>query len=380
MGHGREGGQGLRPQGHPHRHAARPHLPAPGASPGKRSDRHKDRANATTPCSALAIRDKLSLRPRARRQVSRQPQPAPLPRPRKGKPDESFVYLIGMLVVHRGVEARHSFWAEAKDQEQAVFEQFLAEVYPDTTTSGCSATAVTSGPSCGGCGSTATRQPVDRVLGSLVNVLSLVHSHLYFPSHSNGLKEIGGLLGSTWSEPDASGLQSLVWRARWEATGDDRMEAEARGLQPGGLCSLEKGDRVRGRRDRPPESGTASNLPAPSSRPGRRACPPVVRVQDARRTAGERPGRSWGVVRFVHPDFEHINNCAYFDYQRERVYVRTSKAAEASRTGQAEPGTGSSGSNQRVQITISWTCPSARGRSIRRRPQGRGSSRPRSLA
>ena len=26
------------------------------------------------------------------------------------------------------------------------------------------------------------------------------------------------MLGVTWSEPDASGLQSLVWRARWEQT------------------------------------------------------------------------------------------------------------------------------------------------------------------
>ena len=29
--------------------------------------------------------------------------------------------------------------------------------------------------------------------------------------------------------------------------------------------------------------------------------------------------------RFVHPEFSFINDCAYFDYQRERVFVRTSK-------------------------------------------------------
>jgi predicted RecB family nuclease len=64
----------------------------------------------------------------------------------------------------------------------------------------------------------ADKVPVDRLLASAVNVLSLIHSHLYFPCHSNGLKEVGGMMGCTWSEPDASGLQSLVWRSRWEQT------------------------------------------------------------------------------------------------------------------------------------------------------------------
>jgi predicted RNA-binding Zn-ribbon protein involved in translation (DUF1610 family) len=36
-------------------------------------------------------------------------------------------------------------------------------------------------------------------------------------------------------------------------------------------------------------------------------------------------------VNFVHPDYEFVNNCAYFDYQRERVYVRTNKTLRKSR-------------------------------------------------
>ena len=52
-------------------------------------------------------------------------------------------------------------------------------------------------------------EQVDRVLGALVNVLSVVYDHLYFPCHSNGLKDVAGCLGCSWSEPDASGLQSI---------------------------------------------------------------------------------------------------------------------------------------------------------------------------
>jgi hypothetical protein len=34
----------------------------------------------------------------------------------------------------------------------------------------------------------------------------------------------------------------------------------------------------------------------------------------------------WGTVTFFHPDCEYVNRCAYFDYQRQRVYVRTNKS------------------------------------------------------
>jgi hypothetical protein len=38
---------------------------------------------------------------------------------------------------------------------------------------------------------------------------------------SNGLKDIGHFIGAQWTSPQASGLQSLVWRHHWEATRED---------------------------------------------------------------------------------------------------------------------------------------------------------------
>lgn len=52
----------------------------------------------------------------------------------------------------------------------------------------------------------------------LVNVNRYVYGKVYFPVHSNGLKDIGHFIGALWTSPDASGLQSLVWRHRWEET------------------------------------------------------------------------------------------------------------------------------------------------------------------
>jgi hypothetical protein len=50
--------------------------------------------------------------------------------------------------------------------------------------------------------------------------------------------------------------------------------------------------------------------------------PPMASVQELDSAGNE---RKWGKVRFFHPDFDYINDRAYFDYQRQRVFVRTSK-------------------------------------------------------
>ena len=42
--------------------------------------------------------------------------------------------------------------------------------------------------------------------------------------------------------------------------------------------------------------------------------------------------REWGRADFVIPDFAFINNCAYFDYQRNKVYIRTNPNLKRSQT------------------------------------------------
>ena len=43
----------------------------------------------------------------------------------EGNPEEGFDYLVGLIVVVGDKEERHSFWAESRDQEGQIFEQFL---------------------------------------------------------------------------------------------------------------------------------------------------------------------------------------------------------------------------------------------------------------
>ena len=52
----------------------------------------------------------------------------------------------------------------------------------------------------------------NKTLESPVNLLSVIFGQIYFPTHSNGLKEIAGWLGFRWSDENACGLQSIIWR------------------------------------------------------------------------------------------------------------------------------------------------------------------------
>src|SRR5262249_54867964 len=155
---------------------------------------------------------------------------------------------------------------------------------------------------------------VDRVLGALVNLLSLAYAHAYFLCYSNGLKDVAGCLGFGWSEPDASGLQSLVWRARWEAARDEAWKHKLLQYNLEDCLALKKVTELLASTDA--ASGvTAGGVPATGGGL------PVARVEDIDRWAS---GWKWGPVNFAQAEFDEINRCAYFDYQRERVFTRTS--------------------------------------------------------
>ena len=233
----------------------------------------------------------------------------------EGDPEAECVYLIGMIVVEGDSLTTHSFWADDKEQEYRMFEDFLAQVgrFEDFQVF------------CYGGYERAflmrmrkqarRKTPVDRVLKALVNTLSFIYSHFYFPTYSNGLKDIGGYLGCSWTEPAASGIQSIVWRRKWETS---RNEEWKRCLNKYNLEDCAALRRVTGM-----VCAIAAKLNSEEGSEIHNAKDlPIVRVQDIERWAKD---RNWGNVDFVHSDYAFINKCGYFDYQRERVYVRTNK-------------------------------------------------------
>src|SRR5207249_1082003 len=56
------------------------------------------------------------------------------------------------------------------------------------------------------------------------------------------------------------------------------------------------------------------------------AGPAVASVQDLHQAGSFR----FGKTQFFCPELDHINKCAYSDYQRDKVYLRTSPAVRKS--------------------------------------------------
>lgn len=275
----------------------------------------------------------------------------------EGLPDEGFVYLIGMTVVRGGAEEHFSFWADTKDQEREIFARFLAQVsgYDDYRVycyGGYERAFLMRMRK-----AAARKGPVDRVLASLVNVLSAVYGHVYFPCYSNGLKDVAACLGYSWTDPEASGIQSIVWRKRWEdgRAGGWRSRLETYNRED---CAALR---------RVTEFLLPTGTPAVGPRPAEGPLPAVASVEELDRLGTV---RRRGKIDFVHPDFEHINGCGRFDYQRERVYVRAGKRRRPKVKKVRRWVNRGLRVNRQVQI-LARTCPTCGGADLTRREHGR---------
>ena len=149
----------------------------------------------------------------------------------EGDFDRKFTYLLGLLIVKDGNEEMISLWADDPSQQKRLFEQFVDILkqqddytlfhYGQYEAEILRKMRAVVRP----------KKAVDAAIAASVNVLAPLHSDVYFPTYSNGLKEIGKYLGFSWTDANASGLQSLAWRKRWEMTGRGRVQTETHRLQ-----------------------------------------------------------------------------------------------------------------------------------------------------
>jgi len=230
----------------------------------------------------------------------------------EGLPDNAFYYLIGILVVSDGQETFHAFWANQKSDEPMIFGQLAEAVcqlgdfrvlhfgkYETVALRRMKAEL----PAC-------LHPKIDRILERATNVLSVVHPHIYFPTYSNGLKDIGRFLGCDRTHGSATGLQTIVWRKGWETNSDPDLKASLLQYNQDDCLTLKHLCEL------------ITRLTCPDS-----ANPAVPQTLPATRTeemTKERPRwEMFGVRQHALEDFKHINECAYFDYQRDKVFVRT---------------------------------------------------------
>jgi predicted RecB family nuclease len=234
----------------------------------------------------------------------------------EGNEDGTFAYLLGVLVVEGDSQKMHSFWADSADEEVQAFDAFLdlLENYEDFGLFhyGSYEKALLKRMR----RVVARKGLADRALDKALNVLSVIHAHVYFPTFSNGLKDVAGHLGFSWTAENASGLQSLVWRARWE---EDRAPVWKDKLLAYNAedCAALK---------RVTEFVQILGETACHRGEGSEVAPGDSAVAWADEVAAPSNRRGWCRPNFSLEDFDHVNRCAYFDYQREKIFLRTNKA------------------------------------------------------
>ncbi|MCX7424571.1 MAG: IS66 family transposase [Planctomycetia bacterium] len=233
----------------------------------------------------------------------------------EGVPERDSYYLIGLLVCNGHSSEYFPFWADHESDEAAIWDAFLAAVskydnytlyhYGSYDSKWLAQMERRYGADTG---------LLEKLRLVLFNTLSAVYSHVYFPTYSNDLKSVASWLGFRWSHPAASGLQSLVWRHEWEATRAHAAKAALLLYNQEDCMALkvvtETLEQIRHHQSCSIGDGGSA----------------IVLTDDIKREHPFRFGRN----PFFSPDLEWINRCAYFDYQRERVYIRTSEAVKKS--------------------------------------------------
>jgi predicted RecB family nuclease len=266
----------------------------------------------------------------------------------EGDPDRNFVYLIGLVIDRDGEESRYSFWADDEAGEERIFREFLGVVsrYEDGTLffyGRYEADFLRRMR-----GKSGSKRLVGKLLDGSVNVLRAMYGRVYFPTYSNGLKDVAAALSFSWTEEDASGVQSLIWRYRWERGGEEAFKDK--------LLTYNTEDCLALKRVTEFVYGIMAAYGQPeANRPG-------GAVPWAKATEAVPDFRTWSKVRFACPDFDFINKCSYFDYQSQRVHIRAGAAAGQPVRKRRGP-LGKPRISQRIWLTAR-KCPDCGGNSI----------------
>lgn len=229
----------------------------------------------------------------------------------EGIPDNNFYYLVGIRFERNSKIIGHYFWANTEADEKLIWRNFLTELSgfdrPVLIHYGSYETKFLK-RMCKLYGGPPEGSSMAIAISSSINILKVIYSKVYFPTYSNGLKEIGNYLGFQWGIPSSSGLMSIAWRHQWEISKSPALrkkliaynaeDCEALNLVTNTLIGIidSTGDKTRD-----------SDLPSE-----------IVNTDTLRKNLTSK----WGVFKSALDDFEHINEAAHWDYQRDRVFVR----------------------------------------------------------
>ena len=153
----------------------------------------------------------------------------------EGAPDRNFYYLVGLRHYGSGEPVQWSFWADRAGNEGQMWRQCLGILHqfedPQLFHYGAYESRFLRQMRERWPSDDADTTFVGRLIERAVNILAIIYGRVYFPTHTNGLKEVARWLGFEWRWPHSSGRAAILARRYWELIADDTLaELEAAGL------------------------------------------------------------------------------------------------------------------------------------------------------
>ena len=226
----------------------------------------------------------------------------------EGVPDRDFYYLIGLRYMLGNAQVHQSFWADDPSDEKVMWVKCLDTLalinQPRLIHYGSYETQFLRQMKARYSGASINSGLVDYLMSSSLNLLSFTYAQIYFPTYSNTLKDVVRFLGFEWSKGDPSGLRALMWRSKWERSHDSGIKRKLMTYNAEDCMAVQKVAHAIARVCAEQQTADAG-----------------VHSINVKSLAREYP-RRFGPLNSV-PAFEQINAAAYWDYQRNKVYVRS---------------------------------------------------------
>jgi predicted RecB family nuclease len=220
----------------------------------------------------------------------------------EGIPDRNSNYLIGLIIRTGDIEDEYSFWANNEDDETKIFIELIEQLKPlkNFTLYHYGAYEIQGFKKVSKNLTIENQNFVNILIDNSFNLLNLFTHCIYPPTYTNSLKDIAHFLNFEWSDKNASGLQSIIWRYRWELT--DKACYKDKLM----TYNLEDCRALKIIKD------WIYNIPKLDNQ----------NFENAKNFKKESMNK-WGRVNFLVQDLEKINSYAYFNYQREKVLIKT---------------------------------------------------------
>ena len=271
----------------------------------------------------------------------------------EGIPNKEFFYLIGMIIEHIGKVEKYSLWINDESEIEQKLLEFINKIraYKNITIYhyGSYETKFLKFLS----NSFPENGTVKRMFKNSVNIVSYVYPSIYFPTYSNGLKDIAKYLGFKWTDENMTGIESVFLRYQWESNNDISIREKLITYNIDDCYALKK---------------LTEFLQLVSSYSG--SLTEQFPSVDVTENFDDQISQRYGGHKFDNPNFaidnfDYINKCSYYEYQRSKIYLKTDEILKKTKSNTEERKKFNKKPNIEVNISRTLICPNCKSKSIR---------------